>query len=376
MRIGIDALPLRTRRTGIGNYIYNLIQLFPRFAPCHDYLLYSNREVEPQFPEGSIQKRLDSGFRWWPGSLWLLTRGRTLIKADQINVFWATGAVLPPSIPACVRKIVTVYDLVWLRYPETMARYTLYVHKMWAEASIARADLVVTISASTRDELVRSLGVPLSKTRVIYPAASERYKIQDSSVAAQFISAKYAVPSYYMAAAGTIEPRKNLEVLIRALGILKTRNQLNCPLLIAGAKGWKNSSLFRTITEVGLTQNDVRFLGYLPDDDMASFYAGAQLFLFPSLYEGFGFPPIEAMACGTPVIASDSQCMPESLGSAATLVPARSPDLFAAAIFKALSDENLRRSMRAAGIQQAQQFRWEDSAKQLLRVLQGPAQQT
>jgi len=375
MRIGIDALSLSKRRTGIGNYVYNLIEALPRLAPGNNYFLYSNREIEPQFPQRIVQKRLDPTFRWCPGSLWLLTRGQSLIRDDRLDVFWATGPLMPRGIPAGVRRVATVYDLAWLRYPETMAPYTLYVYKTWAEASIAKADLIVTISVSTRDELVASLGVPVSKTCVIYPAASERYKPQDRLIAAHYISTKLGVPSLYMGAAGTIEPRKNLEVLIRALGILKDRGQLNCPLLIAGAKGWRNSSLFRAVAEMGLSEQDVRFLGYLPDEDMASFYAGAQVFLFPSLYEGFGIPPIEAMACGTPVIASDSQCMPETLGDAAMLVPAHSPELFAAAITRVLSDENLRRSMGAHSIRHAQQFQWQDSAKRLLEVLHIPKSQ-
>src|SRR5882762_8273463 len=339
MRIGIDALPLSKQRTGIGNYIYSLTESLSRLAPSHDYFLYSNREIDARFSEKVVQKRVDFGFRYCPGSLWLLARGQGIIREDELDVFWATGPIIPPRLPAGVRKVATVYDLVWLRYPETMAPYTLFVHKVWAEASIARADLIVTISGSTRDELVHSLGVPISKTCVIYPAASERYKYQVQPIAAQYISAKHGVPNYYMAAAGTIEPRKNLKVLIHALGTMKARAQLNCPLLIAGAKGWKNSSLFRSVVEAGLTEQDVRFLGYLPDEDMASFYAGAQLFLFPSLYEGFGIPPIEAMACGTPVIASDSQCLPETLGDAAILVPAQSPERFAEAMTQVLSDE-------------------------------------
>jgi glycosyltransferase involved in cell wall biosynthesis len=137
--------------------------------------------------------------------------------------------------------------------------------------------------------------------------------------------------------------------------------------LVAGASGWKNSNLFREIRAAGLTENEIRFLGYLPDEDLPFFYAGAQLFLFPSLYEGFGFPPLEAMACGTPVISSDAKCMPEALGDAAILRSPADAHGFAAAVVKILSDENLRRTLQANGIRRAQEFRWEMSVKQLLR---------
>src|SRR5579863_77804 len=130
----------------------------------------------------------------------------------------------------------------------------------------------------------------------------------------------------------TVEPRKNLKVLIKTLKILKNKGQLACPLLVVGAKGWKNSHLFQEVKDSGLTSNEIRFVGYLPDEDMPFFYSGAQVFLFPSMYEGFGLPPVEAMACGVPVIASDAQCMPEVLGDAAILESSANADGFAAAI--------------------------------------------
>src|SRR5215475_1759763 len=264
MRIGIDALPLSRQRTGIGNYLYNLVSRLSCLAP-HDYFLYSNRQIEPEFAQ-TVRKRVDSGFHWCPGSLWLLGRSQRLIASDNIDVFWATGPVLPRGIASTTLKIVTVYDLVWLRHPETMARYTLFVHKMCAEASIAKADLVVTISTSTRNELVERLGISAAKTRLVYPAASETYKPQDRSEAAGFISAKYGVANRYLATVGTVEPRKNLEVLVQALGILKQSGQLSCPLLVAGAKGWRNSALFRAVARAGLTEKEIQFIGYLPHE--------------------------------------------------------------------------------------------------------------
>jgi glycosyltransferase involved in cell wall biosynthesis len=374
MRIGIDARPLSRQRTGIGNYIQGLVELLPRVAPQHDYLLYSNRSIDLPSPEGAFHHRIDKAFGWCPGSFWLLGRGAHLARRDAVDVFWVTDPILPPRIPTGVLKVVTVYDLVWLRCPETTTRYVRLVQSMCARKAVADADCVVVISRSTQDELIQSLGVPREKTKLVYPGVAERYRPQDQATAADYISRKYGVPMRYMATVGTVEPRKNLKLLVEVLRILKSDGQLDCLLLVAGASGWKNSPLFRQIQAAGLTENEIRFLGYVPDEDMPLFYAGAQVFLFPTLYEGFGLPPVEAMACGTPVIASNSPCMPEVLGEAAILEPLTGPERFAAAIRRVLADDQVHETLRAKGIQRAQSFRYETSVKQLLEIFEKASQ--
>jgi len=288
------------------------------------------------------------------------------MRKDELDVFWSTASILPPGVPEGLLKIVTVYDLVWLRFPETMTRINLYIHRMCAERAIRTADLVIVISRSTGEELTRLLAIPEQRIRLIYPGVSERYCPQDPEKSAEFISKKYGVPGRYLAAVGTLEPRKNLGMLVKALRMLKSNGSLFCPLLVAGASGWKNSQLIREIQEAGLTEENIRFLGYMPDEDLPFFYGGAQLFLFPSLYEGFGIPPLEAMACGVPVIASNAQCMPETLGDAAVLESPASPEGFAKAIMRVLMDEDLRRNLRLRGIDRAREFSWQRSAGQLL----------
>jgi len=166
-----------------------------------------------------------------------------------------------------------------------------------------------------------------------------------------------------------VEPRKNLKLLVEVVRILKNKGQLKCPLLVAGAKGWKSSPLFRQIQAAELTEGEIRFLGYLPDEDLPFFYSGAEVFLFPTLYEGFGLPPVEAMACGTPVIASNARCMPEVLGNAAILEPPDSAQRFADAILKLRANVSFRHAMQAAGILKAEEYCWHASAKQLLGLI-------
>jgi glycosyltransferase involved in cell wall biosynthesis len=318
---------------------------------------------------------VDAAFGWCPGAFWLLGRGAHLARRDALDVFWATVPILPPGMPSGVLKIVTVYDLVWRRFPETLPRYVLLVETLCARKAIADADYVVVISRSTQDELIQSLGVPREKTKLVYPGVADRYKPQDQARAADYISRKFGVPVRYMVTVGTVEPRKNLKFLVQVLRILRSNGQLDCPLFIAGASGQKTSPLFRQIQTSGLTEKDIRFLGYVPDEDMPSLYAGAQAFLFPSLYEGFGIPPVEAMACGTPVIASDAPAMPEVLGDAAILEPVTSAERFATAIRRVLTDDQVRGNLRAKGIQRAQTFRYATSVKQLLEIFEGASGQ-
>jgi Glycosyltransferase len=374
MRIGIDARSLKKQRTGIGNYVHGLVRHFPQVGLEHNYFFYSNREIDAGVSGKRVSEQIDRAFSWCPGSVWLRGRGGRLIRRDQLDVFWATYPILPARIPCGVLKIVTVYDLVWLRFPETTPNYALLVQKIWARKAIEEADLIVTISRSTAEDLVRELGVPETKVRCVYPGVLESFKLRDPQEAAEYISKKYCVSPGYMAAVGTVEPRKNLKLLVEVVRILKSKGQLKCPLLVAGASGWKNSSLFRQIQAAELTEDEIRFLGYLPDEDLPFFYSGADVFLFPALYEGFGLPPVEAMACGAPVIASNARCMPEVLGDAAILEPPDNSQRFADAILKLQTSTNLRRAMQAAGVRKAQEYCWQSSAKQLLNLIDDKCQ--
>jgi len=174
VRIGIDIVPLWRQRTGIGNYIHNLVELLPQVAPQHEYFLYSNRRTSFHSFGHAFQVRTDSAFRWCPGSFWLLGRCGNLARNDNVDVFWGTGAVLPPFLPPNAMKIVTVYDMVWLRYPETTTSYNLFVQRMFTREAVAKADLILVISRTTQDDLIATLGVPREKTRLVYPAISDR----------------------------------------------------------------------------------------------------------------------------------------------------------------------------------------------------------
>jgi glycosyltransferase involved in cell wall biosynthesis len=379
VRIGIDARPLREARVGIGNYVHGLVKLLPLVGPGNEYFLYSNRAIDPALPDVLTRSHALPVFRMLPGTLWLRARGSQMMRRDRLDIFWSTSPLLPAFMSPGVKKVVTVYDLVWRLFPHTMSRRGRLFFRLFSERAVRDADLVVTISRSTADDLIELLGIAPGKVTLIYPGISDIFAPLNRARAAEFISKKYGISPDYMAAVGTVEPRKNLALLPEVLRILKQKGQLKWPLAIVGAAGWKSSNLFRSVRTARLTENEIRFLGYIPREDLPFFYAGAQAFLFTSLYEGFGFPPLEAMACGTPVIASSAKCMPEVLGDAALLQSPYDAEGFAAALIRLSSDEALRNSLRTAGFEQARKFRWEQSAAQLLASFErlassGPAQ--
>jgi glycosyltransferase involved in cell wall biosynthesis len=370
MRIGIDARPLAKQRTGIGRFLERLVTQLPRLAPQDSFVLYSNRDFKSSLPIGNFRVHVDHLFKLLPGAFWLRARGAGLARRDDLDVFWSPCPLLPANLTKRVLKVITVHDLVWLKFPKTTSNYNLLVEKLWTHTSIKEADRIVVVSKSTQEDLVKTLGVPIEKTVLVYNGVDERYKPSAQAEAARFIALKYGVPERYLATVGIVHPRKNHQFLVQVLGILKRRGQLDCPLLIVGPMGWKNSSLFREIRTAGLSENDIRFMGYMPDEDMPQFYAGAQAFVFPTLYEGFGLPPVEAMACGTPVISSDAPAMPEVLGDAAILESLSNVERFADAIRDVLTNEKLRETLSKKGIQQAATFQYELSAKQILEMFE------
>jgi glycosyltransferase involved in cell wall biosynthesis len=198
---------------------------------------------------------------------------------------------------------------------------------------------------------------------VIYLGVGSAFKPLNPQAAADHVANKYRVSKDYVLTVGTLGPHKNLVNLLKAMEVLRGRGELSFQLLVVGAQGRKTSQALEVIRSSGLTGNEIRFLGFVPDEDLPMLYSGASLFVLPSLYEGFGLPLVEAMACGVPVIASNTSCIPEVVGDAALLVPPTQPEAFAEAILRVRSDDNRRRTMIEKGLKQAAVFSWDKTAR-------------
>lgn len=369
MRIGVDARPISRSAAGISRGVRNLLRQLQEIDVENSYFLYSDREFELPVLNGRWQKRISHSIPFWPGSAWLQTSGRKMATEDRVDVFWGTAHALPLGLPPTMRRVLTINDLVWPVYSETMSVYNRFVSNLLLRKSVCAADLIVVPSQSTHRGLEEVLAVRGSRIRLVPYGVEEHFRPLDPIRAVRHIAQKYSTSQDYLCAVGTVEPRKNLTTLIEACAILRNRHQWKGQLLIAGAKGWKDSVLHRQIANFGLTEKEVKFLGYVPEEDMPHLYSGASVFVFPSVYEGFGFPVLEAMACGAPVVASSVSSIPEVAGGAALLAdPHRACD-FADAILRVRSDRRLREQLVDSGIRRAAEFRWTDAARAMLTVL-------
>jgi glycosyltransferase involved in cell wall biosynthesis len=237
---------------------------------------------------------------------------------------------------------------------------------------VERADLILADSENTKDDLVELLGVPRSKVKVIYPGVDERFRPIKDELALNDVRERYELPSRFILSLGTLEPRKNLVRLIEAFSLLSLLSPFPFPfsplsLVIAGGKGWLYEDIFRKVEELGLGERVV-FTGFVSDADLPVIYNLAELFVFPSLYEGFGLPVLEAMACGTPVVTSNSSSLPEVVGEAGLMVDPMDVEGLAEAMWRALSDHPLRERMIRSGMRRARGFTWEKSAEELLSL--------
>jgi glycosyltransferase involved in cell wall biosynthesis len=333
------------------------------------FYLYSHRDFDLPFQNPRWHKRIGSRTSGLPSILWFWTEARGAILKDNLDVFWSALYIPSLSVPSNVAKILTVHDLESRLYPQTMSLKTYWGHRLLVWPSVRQADRIVSDSASTARDLQSILKVSEAKIDVIHLGVDSAYKPQDREKAAQYIASKYGVSKHYALAVGTVQPRKNLVTLIEAMKIVRDRAEGSFQLIVAGARGWKNTKLDETIRHLGLTGEDIRFLGFVPEEDLPMLYSGSCSFVFPSLYEGFGLPLVEAMACGAPVVASNSSSIPEVVGDAALLVPPTQPEAFAEAILRVRSDSDLRNEMIEKGLRRAASFRWDIAARKLLECM-------
>ncbi|TAN43405.1 MAG: glycosyltransferase family 1 protein [Nitrospirae bacterium] len=368
MKIAVDAFPLLSKhKSGIPNYVRNILSHILDEDTADEYFLYSKNPVMFQDRPNlrcRVKHSATAESSSYGNTLWLFSKGVQMMKQDCIDIFWGTRQMLPPFLPGGIKKVLTVYDLVWHYFPGTMDAYNRLVMNFFTKSSIRSADHIITISDASRKALVDVMRISEERISVIYPAA-DGYMPLDKNDSALYISEKYQTNKDYVLTVSTIEPRKNLPMLLKIFSKFK---HSGIQLLIAGASGWKNSAIFAEYRRLGFSEDQVRFLGYVPDEDMNRLYSGARLFLFPSIYEGFGIPPLEAMAAGTPVITSNSSSLPEVTGDYGMLLDPHDLSGWQDAIDKVLYSRTLQDDLVHKGLQSAKRFSWEHSASQTLEI--------
>ena len=292
-------------------------------------------------------------------------------KGSDITHFF--NYIVPPFVHG--KKVVTIHDMVYKAFPETMNSKTRILLNLAMNKSMKRADAVVTDSEFSRSEIIKYFPQYRDKVEVVPCGVDcDMFKpIQDRSIIEK-VKANHNIKGKYFLYLGTLEPRKNLTRLVKAYEILSRRKE-DCPLLVlAGGKGWLYDEIFEEVNKSGLGDK-VIFTQYIPGEEICPLMNGAEAFVFPSLYEGFGMPPLEAMACGTPVIVSGSASLPEVVGDCGLIVDAYSEESLADAMGKIADNEELRKQLSEKGIIRAREFSWKKSAEKLYTIYERLVQQ-
>lgn len=267
------------------------------------------------------------------------------------------------------KAVATILDLTFLRMPDAFNRSNR-AYLAWMVRFVARrADAIIAISEATRRDAIQMLGADPHRVHRVYCGVEERFHPRSTSELAEFRSVR-GLPERFILYLGTLEPRKNLVRLIEAYARLRRRNAVTMPLVVAGASGWGHHQVFARAAELGVG-DDVQFVGFVPENEKPLWYNAADFFVYPSLFEGFGLPVLEALACGTPVVTSNRSSLPEIVGEAAVMVDPTSTTAIAEGIQRVIEDSALRRRLSDLGPPQASQFTWKRMASETQAVYRG-----
>lgn len=367
MRVCLDISAALGQGAGIGRYARELALALHALPGGPELVLFHNRQPLNQLPselKNLPRIEVPLGDKTWRA---LMLTGQKLPPAwnrslHDADLFHGTDMLAPP-IPQ--PTVVTIHDLSILLYPEHHTRLNR-LHLRWALPRVARrAAAIIAVSEATRRDLIAQLEVPAERVHVAPNGVDHRrFFPRYRPEARQRAGLMLGIEPPYILALGTLEPRKNLPALLRAYARLGR----DVPrLVLAGARGWGEGALFKLVKELGL-QERVRFTGYVPEAVLPDLYAGARLFVYPSLYEGFGLPVLEALASGAPVITSNTSSLPEVAGDAALLVDPTSVDELTRVMRRVLDSKQLRDELRTKGPKQAAKFSWERTARQTLAI--------
>lgn len=351
-------------KTGVGWYVYNIAKQLKQDNKNNyigEVFNFCGRNDITGLKELNIRIKENT---WFPYRLLLKIRNNKLLNYNKLigtesDIYTFFRFECPSNIRGKV--VVVMHDMIPLLYPDVC---TEYVSKARYLASIDRADAIVAVSESTKRDIINIYGVDASKITIISPGIDlADYRRDYSAEELERIRGKYHLPSQFLLFLGTIEPRKGIDKLIQAFDIIKAKSGYQqLKLVIAGGKGWKYDKIFE-LFENSRFKDDIVFTGYLDESDKIQIYKLAAAFVFPTLYEGFGMPVLEAMAAGTPTITSNNSSLPEVAGEGAVLLDRESTEELCDAIEKVLTDRMFRHDLIAEGLKQSEQYTWAGSAR-------------
>jgi glycosyltransferase involved in cell wall biosynthesis len=373
IRIGIDISRTIEESTGVGYYAKNLVHALAKVDSGNDYLLYGifydcypkgwKKAVVPKSSNFKLHQK-DSP-SWFVRRRWMNFRHSKENLLGEVDIVHSTAFTMP--LVSKPKTVVTIHDLSIFIYPQhhTEANYQFVTRNVHQAAR--RANFIIAVSESSKREVMRFLHMPEEKIGVVYEAAGDIFHQKCPSDTVAMIKNKYKINKRYFLSVGSLEPRKNLGRALVAFKALIEMKKADYQFVIAGGKGWKNEAFYNLIRKLDIDEHLV-FTGYVPEEDLPALYQGADVFVYPSLYEGFGLPVIEAMASGVPVITSNTSSLPEVAGDAALLVrPTEVFEIYEAMEALATRPE-LREELRDKGKNQSNLFSWEKTAYKTLEV--------
>jgi glycosyltransferase involved in cell wall biosynthesis len=366
LRVGMITQAADQSRTGTANYILGLVSAMKTQGHADELFLFHGTSIRTGTMYGGTNETM---IRRLPGRLEYCTTLPRAIHSSLLSVLHLPLHGLHQTIPAMLNPrvtcVMTIHDITPTLFPEMHTRKAVVSSALALRMARLLVDHYITDSMSTKRDLVRHLSLPEDAISVIYPGKDERFRpLGDTSGRRASLARRLRLPldEPYILSVGTLEPRKNVTGLLKAYATLR-RAGVTHRLVVVGMKGWKYAPIFDLVHELNL-DHCVVFPGYVADEDLPGFYNGADVFVYPSLYEGFGLPPLEAMACGVPVVVSNTSSLPEVVGPAGLLVDPTRPEDIAMAVLDLLSSECKRVALAQAGIEQAAHFDWASTAQE------------
>ena len=379
MKIGIDIRPLMSSaRSGVGQYSYELLNAVFALDKTNQYFLFYNSHKDvsqniPQWPQANIQylktrwpnKAFNASIKFFSSP-----KIDRLIKNEGLDYFFSSNFNFT-TLTKETKYILTVHDLSFEFFPQFYSLKQRLWHKaINPQMQCERADLILAPSENTKRDLINFYKINSGKIKVIYPGISCHSKQSEESLSDKKLELKqkYNLPEKFILFLGTIEPRKNTIGLIEAFERFSSQTPFsNFSLVIAGHKGWNDTQIYKKFQSSPYKEK-IKFIGSIESDDKVALYSLATIFVYPSFYEGFGFPIVEAMAAGTPIITSNRSSLPEVAGSAAYLVNPNRPSELANAMIEMFKNQKLRDHFRSLGLEQVKKFSWEKAAKEFLNI--------
>lgn len=360
MHIGIDGRAAKWYRgTGIGTYTYQLIYNLNLVDKINDYLLF--------LPNNSNLDNLNSNFKFHnvlqdtQENFWEEVSLPNILKDENLNVYHVpqNGVGLPSHISSSA--VITLHDIIPLRMPETVSDRYLKIFNNDMKKIIDKVQGIITVSNFSKDDIAKEFNYPKEKIFVTHLAAEDIYKPLDKIQCKDFLKIKYSIHDNFILYVGGFSPRKNIIGLIEAFSILKKIYKDSLKLVIVGKHGISYEKYKNRTIELGI-KNDVLFPGFIPLNHMPIFYNASEMLAYPSFYEGFGLPPVEAMACGTPVVASNCTSIPEILGDSALLINPENIYEIKDAMFNVLTDLDLKLKLSEASLRKSKLYSWNKTA--------------